>query len=124
MTGGGIITDAGSEAMTTETLIDCQLEAYNRHDLEAFLAFYAEDVRFYDPPDTLSAQGIAAARERYERRFAETPHVRAVIEKRIVQGAYVIDQELLTGWTRGGTLRAVVMYEVRNGKICAAWFLK
>jgi len=105
-------------------LIDRQLEAYNRHDLEAFLGFYAEDVRFYDPPDRLSGQGIAHARERYRRRFTETPDVHVALETRIVQGPYVVDQEVLTGWTGGGTHRAVVVSEVRDGKIRASWFLR
>jgi L-rhamnose-H+ transport protein len=105
-------------------LIARQLDAYNAHDLEAFLGFYAADARFFEPPDVPVASGLDYARARYAKRFAETPEVHCRIEKRIIQGDYVIDQEFLTGLVDGATERAVVMYKVGAGKIQAVWFVR
>ena len=105
-------------------LIDRQLDAYNAHDLEAFLNCYGEDARFYEPPDILSASGLDYARGRYAKRFAKTPQVHCRIENRIIQGEFIIDQEFLTGLEDGATLRAAVMYQVRDGRIRAVWFMR
>jgi hypothetical protein len=47
-------------------LADQQLLAYNAHNLEAFLAAYAEDVEIYDlNTNTLRTKGKADMRKRY-----------------------------------------------------------
>ena len=101
-----------------------QLEAYNRRDLEGFLATYSPDIRIYAHPDRLMSSGLEAMREHYGEAFAANPNGRARIASRIVQGNYVIDHEHVTGLAAGNEVRVVAVYEVRDGKIQNVWFIR
>jgi len=106
-----------------EVVVDAQLVAYNRRDLEGFLAFYADDAVLVDYPDHVTQTGKAAMRERYLKRFAN-PNVRADIVKRVVFGAFVIDHEQITAPPAAGMIEAVAIYEVKGDKIVRVTFLK
>lgn len=108
---------------TPEETVQKQLEAYNARDIEAFLATYAEDAQLFELPDKLLARGSAQLRERYTKRFAD-PRLHAEIVKRIVVGNTVVDHERvrLTLPEGPGTLEAIAIYEVRDGKITTVWF--
>lgn len=106
-----------------EQVVQTQLDAYNRRDLEPFLATYAPDVRIYDHPNELRLAGMEQMRERYDDRFSSSPQLHAHISKRIVQGNYVIDHEHVTGLPNGAEIHTVAIYEVRNGKIQNVWFV-
>jgi len=101
-----------------------QLDAYNRHDLEAFLATYAPTVRVYDHPDQLQYTGVAQMRKVYGDFFSAAPKVRATVLKRITQGNHVIDHEHVSGLPDGTEIQAVAIYEVRNGRIETVWFIR
>jgi len=106
-------------------LIDSQLEAYNRHDLEAFCAHYQADacLRLH-PSGELVASGQAGLRKRYAQSFA-IPGLRVEIAARICIGQLVIDEELIYT-DEGGNLprRAVVIYEIADGLIRQAWICR
>ena len=106
-----------------EAVVQRQLEAYNAHDLEAFLATYAEEVELIDLPEKVFARGIAQMRERYAKAFAD-PTLHAEIVKRIVVGNTVVDHERVRRrFPEGsGTLEAIAIYAVENGKITKVWF--
>jgi hypothetical protein len=108
---------------TAEAIVQKQLEAYNARDLDAFVATYTEDVQLFDLPDKLVTSGRAELRERYARRFAD-PLLHATIVNRIVLGDTVVDHERLRrGSPEGpGTLEAIAVYHVRDGKIAKVWF--
>ena len=105
-----------------ETIVQRQLDAYNRRDLEAILAIYADDAEFIEHPDTIICRGSAALRTRFAERFAE-PNLHARLVHRIVLGAKVFDQEEITRNFRDGVrvLSVVMLYEVRAGRIARAW---
>lgn len=109
-------------ATAAEAVVAAQLEAYNRRDLEAFLAFYADDAVLVDYPDTVTQTGKDAMRERYRKRFAN-PNIRAAVVKRIAHGNFVIDHEQITAPPQPGMIEAVAVYEVRDGKIVRVTFL-
>ena len=106
-----------------EAVVQKQLEAYNARDLDAFIATYAEDVQLFDLPDKLLLRGHAELRERYQRTFAD-PRLHAEILNRIVVGNTVIDHERVrvTFPDGPGTVEAVAIYEVLDGKIATVWF--
>lgn len=110
-------------AGTPEEVIGAQLSAYNRRDLDAFLATYAADAKLYQYPDRLMESGIDRIRERYARQFAESPALHVTISRRIVQGPFVIDQQEVTGGP-GGPVRAVLIYQVESGRIVRVTFLR
>ncbi|WP_174873536.1 nuclear transport factor 2 family protein [Vogesella oryzae] len=104
--------------MTPEQVIQAQLDAYNRKDLDALLACYADDACMYLYPATLVAQGHAAIRERMALRFAE-PDLHARLLQRVVLGSVVIDDEIVTRtFPEGrGTVTMTMIYRVEHGRI-------
>ncbi len=115
--------DRGAEVSAVERVVQAQVEAYNRHELEAFAATYASDVRFYAFPDSLISSGRDALRRDFGQLFTNAPKLHATILTRVVQGNFVIDQELVTGLPNGGTLTGIVIYEVKNAQITRVWFM-
>ena len=107
-----------------ERVVQAQLEAYNRRDLDAFAATYAPDIRGYNYPDQATFAGLDSLRAGYARLFASAPALRATVLQRIVQGRFVIDHEEVTGLPNGRTVRAVAIYEVRSGLITSVRFLR
>ena len=106
-----------------ESVVQEQVEAYNRHDIEAFLKTYSAEIKVFDFPDKLRFSGLEAMRERYGKLFKSEPTPTVRIAKRIVQGDHVIDHEEVS---RGAErqLTAVAIYRVEGGKITAVWFLR
>lgn len=107
-------------SMTPSELVDRQILAYNARDLDAFCAFYADDICIHElGSGMLLVDGMSAFRDRYRQRFAN-PGLQAVILNRIAIGAFVTDHEQIRGITDGLT-HAVVTYLVRDGLIRQVW---
>src|SRR4051812_22728497 len=106
-----------------EMVVQEQVEAYNRHDIEAFLKTYSPEVKVFDFPDKLRFSGLEDMRERYGKIFKSEPGLTVKIASRIVQGDHVIDhEEVSKGGDRPFTV--VAIYRVAGGKITAVWFLR
>lgn len=105
-----------------EAIVQAQLDAYNRHDLDGLLAFYADDAVLVNYPDQITQTGKAQMRARYEKRFAQ-PNVRAEILERIVFSNFVVDHERITAPPATDVIEAVATYEVKDGKIVRVTFL-
>ena len=106
-----------------EKVVQEQVEAYNQHDIEAFLKTYSPEVKVFDFPDKLRFSGQEAMRERYGKLFKNEPELKVRIVNRIVQGDHVIDQEEVSRGA-GRQFSAVAIYRVEGGKITAVWFLR
>ena len=109
-----------SKSASLEAIIDAQLAAYNRRDVEGFLSYYSEDAKLFDHPNQLTQSGKEQLRTRYQRSFSNK-NVRAVIIKRIVFDRFVIDHERLSGHP-DGLIEAVAIYEIKDGKIITVTF--
>lgn len=105
-----------------EAIVQAQLDAYNRHDLEAFLSFYADDAILARHPDVVTQTGKVEMRARYEKRF-KTPNLHAEVLRRTVFGRFVIDHERVSAPPAQGATEAVAIYEVKDGKIVRVTFL-
>ena len=114
-------TNASTDA-SPEAIVDAQLDAYNKRDLDAFLSYYADDAVLAKHPDQVTQTGKAEMRARYQRGF-NNPNVRAEIIKRVVFGRFVIDHERVTAPPAKGAIEAVAVYEIKNGKIVRVTFL-
>ncbi len=104
-------------------LADQQLVAYNAHNLEAFLAPYAEDIEIYDlSTNKLQVKGKEAMRKQYS--FLNTVKtLYCNLLNRMVEGNVVIDHEEI--WGDGGRkFYGLAIYEVKDGKIVKVWFPK
>ena len=104
-------------------IVDYQLAAYNRRDIEDFCRWFSEDVEIFDLPNPRpSFKGKPEMRELYVGIFAQSPEVHAEVTKRIAMGRFVIDQEIVCG-LRGKTIHATAMYEIENQLIRRVWFI-
>lgn len=111
--------------MSPTQVIQAQVEAYNRKDLDAFLATYAEDAEQYILHGELMAKGRDAMRSRYAERFAE-PDLHAQILSRTSIGNVVVDTELVTRNFPGegkGTIEMICIYEIEDGRVQKASFV-
>ena len=105
---------------TPEQLVQMQLNAYNAHDLDAFLVPYAEDVELYEYPSKLLSKGKEQMRKDYIF-ITQTPKLYCRIQKREIKDNTVTDHEEVTF---GGAkpVYATATYIIENGKISKVYF--
>jgi hypothetical protein len=94
-------------------VVDRIVAALNAHDLEAFVACYAEDATMEDGHDNVLARGRAAIRERLEKMFAEFPELHFETLSRIHSGPFVVQHERTTG--RGDPEEHVCIFLIEDG---------
>ena len=102
-------------------IVDAQIAAHNSGDVEAFAAFFADDVEFYDlgPDNPMTMQGKAALIKRYRPGMTKLrPRMRLL--NRIVDGRFVIDKEQVIAGSNNNSGAAI--YEIVDGKIARVWF--
>lgn len=104
-----------------QTVIQRQFDAYNAHDLEAFLALFANEVRLYRPPDGEPAiVGKRALGGFYAEQRFNQPDLRAELIHRAVIGDKVIDHERIHGLT-AEPFEMVMVFQVSAGLIRNCW---
>ena len=91
--------------------VERQVEAYNEHDLEGFIACYAETVVIENGAGEVLMSGRDEMRERYGPLFAGSPSLHGEIVTRIRVGSYVVDEERVTGGP-AGDIHAVAIYRI------------
>jgi hypothetical protein len=91
-----------------------QLDAYNAHDIEAFLSWYSEDVKIYDlDTDTLRYEGKDEMRIRYSKTLQnEYLHCRLI--NRMVLNKTVIDQESVKVDETDTRKEVIAIYDIGN----------
>jgi hypothetical protein len=108
--------------MNPEDAVQRQLDAYNAHDLERFVAEYHDDVKVYRPPATEPlVSGRKALGEHYAKHRFTLPDLHARLVNRIVSGNIVVDHEDIDGLPEGRR-SAIAVYEVVENRIRAVWF--
>jgi hypothetical protein len=110
--------------------VQAQLDAYNAHDVEAFAACYADDVKMFDAAGALVVDGADALRTRYKALFDSSPQLHAQVTQRTRIGSaetwYVVDTERVCGRNEPGSPRrfeVLVMYSGRGSVIRDVRFL-
>ena len=114
---------ADSDPVSVETL-KMIADAFNRHDLDAIMEFFAEDCSMDLPrgPDTWGRRfvGKAAVREGIASRFAGLPDVHYGDDRHWVSGELGVSEWLLTGTRPDGTrvqVRGCDHWEFRGGRV-------
>jgi imidazolonepropionase-like amidohydrolase len=103
-------------------LVQQQLNAYNAHDLDAFLEPYADDVEIYSVNGKLLSKGKEQMRKDYTF-ITKTPGLYCRLLNRIVSGNTVIDHEEVQFNDKPGSLvYAAAIYVIEKGKICKVYF--
>lgn len=99
-----------------------QLNAYNAHDLEAFLHPYADDVEVYATSGKLLMKGKEQMRKKYQF-ITKTPHLYCRLINRIASGNTVIDhEEIWTSPQPEKLVYGVAIYVIEKGKIKRVYF--
>ncbi|GKQ97016.1 nuclear transport factor 2 family protein [Aeromonas hydrophila] len=108
--------------MSVELPVEAQFNAYNAHDLEAFLACFAEAFKGYRmPTESPSTIGKGALSAFYAEHRFNNPLLRAELLSRTVIGNKVFDHELIYGLSPE-PLESMAVFEVEGGLIKTAWF--
>jgi uncharacterized protein (TIGR02246 family) len=105
---------------TPREVVDEQIAAYNRRDIDGFADCYAENAKVFQSDGSLLASGRDEIRVRYGELFEQSPDLRAEISNRIEVGAFIIDEERVTGFVLPGMpsqIRAAVVYRVADDLI-------
>ena len=117
--------------LAPQPVIQAQLDAYNRHDAEAFAATYAADAEIVElATGAILAKGTAAIHALYGARFQANPRLHADVLQRVLQGPFIVDQERITGGLsapggpEGPPRTAIVIYEVKGDRIARAWLVR
>lgn len=105
-------------------IVQKQLDTYNAQDIDGFAAVFAEDVEiFSNIGDSVpSMKGREELHARYGKMFKENPQNKSTLKGRMVQGNFVFDHEWITG--RDKEFSIVAIYEVQDGFIQRAWFVR
>lgn len=108
----------------TIEVLERVLEAFNRHDVDAIMEFFAEDSVFETPrgPDPMGRRlvGKVQVREGIAGRFLGIPDVHYGDDRHWVCGDRGVSEWTLTGTTTSGVrmeVRGCDLWEFRDGKV-------
>ena len=119
--GCAVMPKAALPVDAPEAVVQRQLDAYNRHDLDAFMATYREDAKVWRMPAAAPAlDGAEAIRAFYRDSRFNLPGLHAELVARTVLGRKVSDHERVTGLHETAT-EALAVYEVIDGRIANVW---
>lgn len=114
---------SAQEKTVAEQLVQEQLDAYNKRDIEAFLKPYADSVAVYFFPNQFLYKGKDRMRQEYAPMFANTPDLYCTLKSRMVFGSRVIDEESVVFDKNRPPLHAAAIYTIAQGKIIAVHFI-
>ncbi len=121
---GCTVRSSNDQPPVTTATLRAFLAAFNAHDLDAVMAFFAEDCEFYMPrgeqPSGTHYVGKAEVRRGLSTRFSGIPDVHYGDDTHWVFGNHGVSTWLLTGTTKAGEqvrVRGVDLLEFRGDKI-------
>jgi hypothetical protein len=118
------MSDRLQPASPAAAVVQAQLDAYNAHDLDAFVATYSDDVTIFRPPATTAAiTGKMQLAEFYRDSRFNIPQLHAELLHRSVLGDTVVDHERITG-LGPKPVEAVAAYLVHDGRITHVWLFR
>lgn len=103
-------------------IVQDQLNAYNAHDLDRFVACFSDDVRLYRMPAQLPITiGKTALRAFYAEHRFSIATLRAELLNRMTLGDKVADHERIHGLGEQPT-EVMAVYQVSDDVIANVWF--
>ena len=105
-------------------IVEKQIEAYNKKDLEEFLACYAEETQaFMLESNQQLTNGKEQLRQIMSKSFLDAPESNSSVLNSLTQGNLVINKEKITGHTKNDMIITTLsIYEVINNQITKVWF--
>jgi len=113
-----------SATLSNVDLVQAQLDAYNAQDLDAYCAFFADDIVVADLNGQVTTEGNEAYRARYAAAFEKFPQNKVELLNRMVCGSTVIDHEKVIRAPGGETFEILAIYTLADGKIARVDFAK
>lgn len=98
-----------------EAVIQKQVDTWNSKDIDNFVKTFSDDIKVYEFKNGLYVDGQKQLYDLFSEGFIRNPDLLSKISNRIIIGNTVIDEELLYDKTEDR--KALVIYEVENGKI-------
>ena len=108
-----------------EAVVQASIDAYNAHDLEAYIATYAPAATFNQLGGRTLLDSRDAMKGFYRQFFEARPTVRCEIRQRSVMGPFVVDLQEISGEISGDDqprMQAMVITEVLEGRIARVWY--
>lgn len=105
---------------TPKAVVQAQVDAYNKHDVEAFASCYADQVTIVDLAGKRAAlNGMDALKTVYAFLNKAPREFGVEILRRTVSGPVVVDLERIHGLSAGqpSVPDSLAVYEVRDGRI-------
>jgi hypothetical protein len=103
--------------MPPEDVVIRQVDAYNAHELEAFVACYADDVVVMSGTGQVMLDGSDALREQYGQWFPDMPDLHADVLGRVTHGSWVVDEERAAAPSLGFEMGGLIAYRIRGDVI-------
>jgi hypothetical protein len=108
-----VVTPSAAQS-AAEQVVSRRIGAYNMHDIEAFLATYAQGVRIYVYPDRFLGQGRERMRRIFGPQFARGDGVVRIINQHTLDSRVVSIEDV----TIGNMLeRNIAIYTIEDGLI-------
>lgn len=103
-------------------IVNARMDAYNKHDIKAFLETYSEEIQIFDYPNIpIGNKGRAHIKMIFAPIFEEGK-IQVKIHHQITQGNYVINHETVTYGNK--ETKYVSIYEIKNGLIKSVRFVR
>lgn len=128
---GCAVGEGGSETGAISPVLEVvheQMDAFNRHDVEAMAAQVAPDFVWLSVDGdevVVEVRGRMALAEGMRSYFSSLPSVRSEVEAAMVSGSFVTIRERAIWADESGVERSQValgVYEVRDGLIQRVWY--
>lgn len=122
MKAGRLYTPEALVPRSPTAVVKQARNAFNTHDLDAFVDAFAMDVRVYAPSDTLLLKGRDALEARYRSLFSTAPTLHVQIHERTAAGDSVVTRQTIQGHPQYEQPRSRgVTYQVQDGAIRRMW---
>ena len=102
--------------------VERQVDAYNAHDLDAFVACYTDDILISDGAGAVLVAGREEMRKEFATLFESSPKLHAEVVGRLDAGAYVVLNERIEGYG-GDPIDGIMVYHVAEDAIDRAIWL-
>ncbi len=110
--------------MTPEAIVQRQFEAANAHDIERFIAEFADDAQVFMPPAVApTLVGKPDIAHHYSTKRFNIRALHYELLNRIVTGNIVVDHERISG-IEPEPYEVVLVYQIIDGRVQTVWLFR
>lgn len=111
--------------MDSSKIVQQYMDAYNRRDVEEYLSFMHPEFQssLFDENRILCAN-LEEAKVLYAHRFKDNPNLFVTTLGRVTNDNIVVDNQLIENFDGGKTIRAISIFELKDGLVRRASFAR